>query len=93
MDLVAIEFPASGISLPGEPLELFNALFRVVSTGQLVQIITNQLIHAGSEGLCFFAGARNGLGVNGKSDIHKHIILVHILCVNDTFEGGASQHM
>jgi hypothetical protein len=82
VNLVAVEAPATGISLSGEALELFNAALGIIATSNCLQIIANELVEALAEGFCFLAGAVDELVVDGKSDIHIHSICGHVLCVN-----------
>lgn len=70
MDLVSVEPPAPRVALAGESPEFLDALFRIVGTGQLLQIVADQLIEAFAKGFGLFSGAGDGLLVNGKGYIH-----------------------
>ena len=77
MDFVSIETPASGVSFAGKLPEFFNTSLGVVATGQLSQVVANQLIEALSQSLRPLPGTRGQLLVDRESDIHLHSICAH----------------
>ena len=71
-----------GIAGSRETVELLNTALRVVAARNGLQMIADELIEALSQSLRFLTSAGYELIVDGKRDIHKHIICAHILCVN-----------
>lgn len=45
-------------------------------------MLADLLVHTFTDGAEFFAGAFNGSLVNGESNIHRHSICAHVICVN-----------
>lgn len=82
MDLVAIEAPATRVTLTREAPELLDALLRIVASGHGLQIVADQLIETLAQGLGLLASAVNQLFVEGQRHVHKHIICVHVIRVN-----------
>jgi hypothetical protein len=80
MNFVAIKAPTVGVPLPGETAELFDALLRIVRSGQLLEIVANQLVQTFSQSVSLLAGAGDELFVHREGDIHIHIIRAHGLC-------------
>src|SRR4029077_396127 len=86
MNLVPVELPAAGVALTGKALELFDATLGVVSAGDGLQVVADELVQAFAKRLRFFARAGNELVIERESDIHfcrsRHSICGHGLCVN-----------
>ena len=53
---MSVEPPAPRVALAGESLEFLDTLFRIVGTGQLLQIVADQLIEAFAKGFGLFSG-------------------------------------
>jgi len=88
MNLVAIEAPATRVSLPGEALELLDATLRVVSASHGLQVVADHLVEALAQSFRLLAGSGDQLLVDGESDVHGHSIRGHILCVNLNVSAG-----
>src|ERR1700758_5029392 len=84
MNLIAIEAPATRVSLSGEALELLDAALRVVSASHGLQIVADHLVEALAQSFRLLAGSGDQLLVDGEGDVHTHSICVHILCVNSS---------
>src|SRR5438128_2052320 len=82
MNLIAIEAPAARVAPARETLELLNASLRVVTASYGLQVVPNKLVEALAESRSPLSGPRNDLLVEGQGHIHRHIIRVHISCVN-----------
>jgi len=65
MNLVSIKPPTVRIALPGEAFELFDTLLRIITTGQFLKVVADQLIQALTQCLGLLSGAGNGLFVDG----------------------------
>ena len=81
MGFVPVEVPALRTTLSGKARELGDTLFGSVALNQLFKVVANQLVQAFAERFGFASSALNQAIINGKSDIHEHIVRVHILCV------------
>jgi hypothetical protein len=64
MDLVAIETPAAGVALAGKAAKLGDALVGIVASGELLQIVADELVEALAEGVRALAGAVDELLVD-----------------------------
>src|SRR3982074_1982826 len=73
MNLVAIEVPAAGGAASREALEFFDAALGVISAGDGLQVVADELVQAFAEGFGFLAGAGDELVVNGEGDVHRCI--------------------
>ena len=65
MNFIAVEAPAFGVAKPGKAAEFFDAAFGIVATRQLLQVVSDQLIQAFSEGVRLFSCARYHVLING----------------------------
>jgi hypothetical protein len=74
MNFVAIKAPAAGVALTGEALELCDAALGVVSAGDGLQVVADQLVEAFAEGFRLLAGAGDELVIEGESDVHGCIL-------------------
>jgi len=72
MEFVAIETPAAGVALTGEPPELFDGSLRVIGAGEGLQIFADDLIQTLAENVSTFAGARDDLLVDREGDVHRN---------------------
>src|SRR5216684_220824 len=83
MNFVAIEAPAAGVAASREALEFFDAALGIVSAGNGLQVVADELVQTFAEGFRFPAGAGNELVVKRQGNVHSlHSICGHVLCVN-----------
>ncbi len=82
MDFVAIEPPAAGVALAGKAAKFGDALVGIVATRELLQVVADELVEAFAEGVGALAGAVDQLLIDSQSQVHEHIVRVHVLCVN-----------
>ncbi len=61
---MAIKTPAAGVAASGKALEFRDAALRVVSAGNGLQVVANQLIQAFPESLRFLSRPRDELIVD-----------------------------
>ena len=70
MDLVAIEAPAARVTSARKMLEFFDTSLGMVSTGQLLQVVANQLVQAFPQRLRLFSSAGDNLLIDRQRNIH-----------------------
>jgi hypothetical protein len=70
MNFFAIEAPATGIAFAGEAIELLDAALGVVSAGEGLEIVADELVEALAESFRLLAGASDELFVDGEGDVH-----------------------
>jgi|CZKJ01.1.fsa_nt_gi hypothetical protein len=70
MNFVSVEAPAAGVAFAGEALELIDAALGVVSAGDGLQVVADQLVEALAKSFGFLAGAGDELVVEGQGDVH-----------------------
>jgi hypothetical protein len=70
MNFVAIEAPATGIAFAGEAIELLDAAFGVVSAGEGLEIVADELVEALAESFGLLAGASDELFVDREGDVY-----------------------
>src|SRR5260370_16054190 len=82
MNFVAIEAPAAGVAASRETIEFFDAALGVVSAGDGLQVVADELVQAFAEGFGFLAGSGNELVIKRQGNVHSlHSICGHGLCV------------
>lgn len=82
MNLVPIEAPSARVPLTRETIELRNASLGIVPTSDSLQVVPNHLIKTLSQRFGFLPGTSHELVFDRQSDVHKHMIRAHMLCVN-----------
>jgi hypothetical protein len=81
MNLVTIEAPTAGVTSAREVLKFFNTPLGIVSPGELLQVVANQLVQAFPKGLRPLSGASDNLFIDRQRNIHEQSIRAHLSCV------------
>lgn len=79
MDFVAIEFPALRVAIGdlGQAQKLIRVGLAIRASGQILEILTNELIDAGPQSLRATAGFGDDLIIDGQCEVHVHRLRVH----------------
>src|SRR4030095_4752986 len=75
MDLVAVELPASGISLSGKPTKLGHIFLSRRLRSEILQIMPDELVQVHPHSLRHLLGSLGELLVNGEGQGHFVLLL------------------
>src|SRR5258708_15671841 len=82
MYFISVEPPTARVSLTRESLEFLDAPLRIVSAGDSLQVVPDELVQTFAERLGFLAGASDNLVIQRQCDVHEHSKCGHGSCVN-----------